>query len=781
MKARFLIVLVTISLQLSIVYGQGQFEYEIITMFADNVVVMPKGVLTANINEVTFDPVEIKSTLLNYGGETISVGFPDFNPADTIIESSRFPGLFARQTAWDRVYRIYVTSPDNRDSLNSELREFPEVFFSDKNGTVRLAFEPDDDYFPLQWGMHNETNEDADINATEAWDLTQGNPETVIGIIDVGVPQDLIEFAGRISGEGPESGDSHGTLVTGVAAAKGNNDEGVAGVTWNSQIYTKDVSGLDAVDIANSVIDAVHNGGAAVLNCSWSSGSLSSTIHRALATAHDLGVLVVAARGNQGNYTPRYPASYDEEWVLTVGSFTDEFFRSNFSAKGHGLDVLAPGGTYADGNTVHEIYSTNFGNTYRYAGGTSFAAPHVTGLVGLLDSYNGLAAYGSNFRNVIINTTTNMYGDGWDDLSGYGRVNARAALDYIDRPNTVYSPCFDNDHAPYRGNVSELQPWLFRGTRELADTHYIVKQYEVLYNAFFTDCDLIDEPFNETPIVWGIDNLTHGWSGANPNGGLRKCDVVEVGTYYVTLRTWVYEVWTVGLDYLGFYPNHWEDCTFAYTVIADATPAPPHSLTVSASPDYHPFIQWQPSPSTNVVSYSIYRMVHSVEDDWVYIANVPASTNQYEDTEYSTPHTGPIAYWLNDADYTVIAVNDYGDQSEMPPFVTIRVVVPAYPQPKPFKQSSPSVEIPDDFALYSAYPNPFNSQTIIKYALPEDSHVVIEIFNISGQKIETLISETKPAGYHEIVWNASNVASGTYLYKINTGHFSETKRMTLLK
>lgn len=214
--------------------------------------------------------------------------------------------------------------------------------------------------------------------------------------------------------------------------------------------------------------------------------------------------------------------------------------------------------------------------------------------------------------------------------------------------------------------------------------------------------------------------------------------------------------------------------------MADGTPLPPSNLAVTASSNYHPLISWDYSPTSDVSAYKIYRMVHGIEEDWVYIGSVSSTVNQYEDREYSTPHEGPVAYWTDDSDYTVTAINQSAE-SDMPPFVTITVFVPERPNPKPYKQSSPLVEIPEDFALYAAYPNPFNSQTIIKYALPEDSYVVIEIFNISGQKIETLLSETKPAGYHEIVWNASNVASGTYLYKINTSYFSETKRLTLLK
>jgi len=117
----------------------------------------------------------------------------------------------------------------------------------------------------------------------------------------------------------------------------------------------------------------------------------------------------------------------------------------------------------------------------------------------------------------------------------------------------------------------------------------------------------------------------------------------------------------------------------------------------------------------------------------------------------------------------------------MPPFVKLTLVVPERPNPTPSKQASPTAEIPETYALFSAYPNPFNSRAVIKYALPEESQVVIEVFNISGQKIETLLDETKMAGYHEIVWDASNVSSGKYLYKITAGGFTESKMLTLLK
>lgn len=89
--------------------------------------------------------------------------------------------------------------------------------------------------------------------------------------------------------------------------------------------------------------------------------------------------------------------------------------------------------------------------------------------------------------------------------------------------------------------------------------------------------------------------------------------------------------------------------------------------------------------------------------------------------------------------------------------------------------------VPSDFALLDNYPNPFNAQTMIEYALPKATHVTIEIYDLLGRKIKTLIEGSQQAGYHQATWNASDQASGLYFYKIHAGEFTETKKMTLLK
>jgi hypothetical protein len=86
----------------------------------------------------------------------------------------------------------------------------------------------------------------------------------------------------------------------------------------------------------------------------------------------------------------------------------------------------------------------------------------------------------------------------------------------------------------------------------------------------------------------------------------------------------------------------------------------------------------------------------------------------------------------------------------------------------------------DVFSMDQNYPNPFNPSTTIRYALPYRSHVALTVFNTLGQKVAELINADIDAGYHEIHFNASNLASGVYFYRIQAGSFVETKRVLLL-
>ncbi|MDD5426109.1 MAG: CARDB domain-containing protein [candidate division Zixibacteria bacterium] len=98
-----------------------------------------------------------------------------------------------------------------------------------------------------------------------------------------------------------------------------------------------------------------------------------------------------------------------------------------------------------------------------------------------------------------------------------------------------------------------------------------------------------------------------------------------------------------------------------------------------------------------------------------------------------------------------------------------------------YAQSEPEDIIPEKFSLYQNYPNPFNPYTEIGFDLPSPCNVKLEIFNIMGQKVATLIDKNLEAGHHTLQWDASNQASGVYFYKITAGDIVETKKMVLLK
>ena len=89
--------------------------------------------------------------------------------------------------------------------------------------------------------------------------------------------------------------------------------------------------------------------------------------------------------------------------------------------------------------------------------------------------------------------------------------------------------------------------------------------------------------------------------------------------------------------------------------------------------------------------------------------------------------------------------------------------------------------LPTEFALAQNYPNPFNPSTKIKYSVPQTSQLQIKVFDLLGNEIETLVNEEKPTGTYELNWNAANLPSGIYFYRLKAGDYINTKKMILIK
>ena len=103
------------------------------------------------------------------------------------------------------------------------------------------------------------------------------------------------------------------------------------------------------------------------------------------------------------------------------------------------------------------------------------------------------------------------------------------------------------------------------------------------------------------------------------------------------------------------------------------------------------------------------------------------------------------------------------------------------PPDPPFLTGVSNEEIPTVFALEQNYPNPFNPSTAIRFALPSASHVTLTVFNTLGQMVRELVNEERQAGYHEVSFDASDLTSGMYFYRMRSGDFTETRRLLLIR
>ena len=118
----------------------------------------------------------------------------------------------------------------------------------------------------------------------------------------------------------------------------------------------------------------------------------------------------------------------------------------------------------------------------------------------------------------------------------------------------------------------------------------------------------------------------------------------------------------------------------------------------------------------------------------------------------------------------------------------IKIVPTGEMPPSPPNEDATPSDLPKEFALEQNYPNPFNPTTTLRYALPTDSRVTLKVYNVLGQVVATLTDGVVSAGYQSAEWNAANVASGFYFYRIEATSvanpsktFTQVKKMVLLK
>lgn len=97
------------------------------------------------------------------------------------------------------------------------------------------------------------------------------------------------------------------------------------------------------------------------------------------------------------------------------------------------------------------------------------------------------------------------------------------------------------------------------------------------------------------------------------------------------------------------------------------------------------------------------------------------------------------------------------------------------------KNAMSEENLPEGFALAQNYPNPFNPTTNITYSIPDGNFVTLKVYDMLGREVAVLVNENKPAGQYTIEFNASNLPSGTYVYKLTAGSYNVVKKMSLVK
>ncbi|MFB3895118.1 MAG: S8 family serine peptidase [bacterium] len=357
------------------------------------------------------------------------------------------------------VTRLKLNSGKNvAEAIATYAKYRDQVEYAEPNYIVHNFRMPNDPDFAQLWGLNNTGQTggtpDADIDAPEAWNLSIGNSNVIIGVIDTGVDYTHPDLKNNIwhnpdeipfnsiddDGNGyvddtigwdfvnndnnPMDDNDHGSHCSGTIAGEGNNGIGVVGVNWQAKImplkFLDDSGSGSTADAVEAVLYAAKMGVKLTSN-SWGGGGYSSSLYAAISAANVAGQLFVAAAGNDyGNNNdtnPTYPASYDLPNVIAVAATDDDDLLASFSNYGPtSVDVGAPG---------VNIYSTIPGG-YDSFNGTSMATPHVSGACALIWSMN-LSATPAQVKQVLVNsvdTVAALIGK----CATNGRINIYKAL-----------------------------------------------------------------------------------------------------------------------------------------------------------------------------------------------------------------------------------------------------------------------------------------------------------------------------------------------------------------
>lgn len=646
---------------------------------------------------------------------------------------------------------------------------------------------------------------DSDIDAPEAWDITKGSSSIKVAVIDDGLEahDDLKDEYGNnkiIGGYTPHGGgagspwlstDGHGEACAGIIAAS-HNELNSRGVAPGVKLLTVNIfkTGTTNQEIADGINWAWQNG-ADVLSNSWgfscnSNGYYVPQIADAINNAringrNGKGCVVVFSAGNnypvdKCGYGPSGYVSFPStvNGVLCVSAINKYGSISSYSSRGSRVDIAAIGGE-SDIRTLDRMGSNgyNSGNDMNDFGGTSAACPQVSGVAALILSLNPNLTE-QQVKDLITQNATDIGSVGKDNLYGWGRIDAAKTLAKLKSQMNSDIKYTEGNASITRTNEGVAIQFLTSPRIDVAAGYYVCDRYVVQTSA---------NGFAEAPLGWFVNS--EGYSPDNSNnatGWVNK----SITSNSITLQTYFYYI---KYNVLGQSINKWApyDPTGKYIIIGK--PLPPLSVSISG-PSTAPCATgtWTANVSSGYSPYS-YQWYHMYTSGGGELAQLNKSEggitpNKPIDTWYPVGTNSPtLNYYLcggnsylrvdvtdshngtATATYYIAGAGGTGGGGELPKS----------------SDASDYNNSPEEYNLEQNSPNPFNPSTKISYSIKTEGKVSLKIYNTLGQEVKTLVDEIKPAGIYEAYFNASELPSGIYIYRMQSGEYVASKKMLLIK
>jgi len=688
-----------------------------------------------------------------------------------------------------QIHQYYLLSFDNTlniEGLAADLSLLNEIERVEYNGVFKLH-QANDPGFPYQWGHQNlgddqvyislwdfnlelnpmwelQGNEDCDADISDAWEITTGTSEITVAMIDALLYEIIPDLEGKIispvniTGENESTfsniGFDHAISTSSLVAAIKDNNWGIAGVCPECNIMPINVAewvagygfGIYTNSLANGIEWAINNG-ANVINMSLGFESYSELIDNQINMAFESNITCISTTGNDNIEFIEFPASATnciavggsspcnerysqlscEGWGTDGLNYREQWpsFYPTGSNYGAAMDIIAPG-TFV---TVDQVGypAIDFMNKH----GTSFSAPYVSGIAALLLSQNPTLSP-VDIRQIITTSSVDVGDPGFDIETGWGVVNAYNAL-------TCY---YDAEAGSCYGKKGDIN---------LDDS------VDILDLVILTDFVL----GYQTPDPYEF------WAGdVNDDSYLTIEDLTTLVDFILNGE------WPLGRNvvnaennvYLSINPEHTlqrdGDNYFTFTLNNDEPVRAMHFELSSLGEAVEDIII---SEDVNYMT-----LANNISSDAVEIIIY----GQEGQTIPPGQHDICILYFngtLN-RDYSKESLSFQGvfvnDQKELLHLGFDQNIYQS---------------IPEEFTLYSSYPNPFNNSLTIKLGVPEDGKIIVSVFDLTGKKIETLNNGYYTAGIHEFNWSADGYSSGLYFLMIGYNGKIFTSKIMLLK